>query len=146
MREELWINQTLSYEPGSPGREQLFDVLEQRYRGDIEQLNTVYGTSFATFPDLRQNGSLPYPRWISAVKAGEPLPEQAGSQEILADAEALLGEIVERVHNIAHAESASMTRNTWCWGPTSSTRPLHRGSGSESRPTSISSVHRMSVT
>ena len=104
MREELWINQTLSYEPGSPGRERLFDVLEQRYRGDIAQLNTVYGTSFASFPDLRRNGSLTYPRWISAVKAGEPLPERVGSIEILADAEVLLGEIVERVHNIAHAE------------------------------------------
>lgn len=32
MREDLWINQTLSYEPGSPGRERLFDVLAQRYR------------------------------------------------------------------------------------------------------------------
>ena len=104
MREDLWINQTLAYGPGSPGRERLFDVLEQRYRGDIAQLNTVYGTGFASFQDLLRNGSLTYPRWLSAVKAGAPLPEQAGAQEILADAEALLSEIVERVHNIAHTE------------------------------------------
>ena len=104
MREDLWINQTLSYEPGSPGRERLFDVLEQRYRGDIAKLNTVYRTSFASFSDLRKNGSLTYPRWISAVKAGEPLPAQAGSKHILADAEALLGEIVEQLHKVSHSE------------------------------------------
>ena len=104
MREDLWINQTLSYEPGSPGRERLFDVLEQRYRGDIAKLNTVYRTSFASFSDLRKNDSLTYPRWISAVKAGEPLPAQAGSKDILADVEALIGEIVEQVHKVSHAE------------------------------------------
>ena len=104
MREDLWISQTLSYEPGSPGRERLLEVLEQRYRGDIAKLNTVYRTSYASFSDLRQNGSLTYPRWISAVKAGEPLPAQAGSSDILADAEALLGEIVEQLHKVSHAE------------------------------------------
>ena len=104
MREDLWIGQTLSYEPGSPGRERLFDVLEQRYRGDITRLNAAYGTSFASFSDLRMHGSLSYPRWISAVKAGAPLPAQAGSKDVLADAEALLGEIVEQLHKVAHAE------------------------------------------
>lgn len=104
MREELWINQTLSCEPGSPGRERLFDVLEQRYRGDISRFNAVYRTSFASFSDLRKNGSLTYPRWISAVKAGEPLPARAGSKNILADAEALLGEIVEQLHKVSHDE------------------------------------------
>lgn len=104
MREDLWINQTLAYAPGSPGRERLFDVLEQRHRGDIAQLNSVYGTSFASFPELRRNGSLTYPRWISAVKAGGPLPAQAGSKDIFADAEALLGEIVEQLHRVAYAE------------------------------------------
>ena len=104
MREDVWINQTLSYAPASPGRERLFDILEQRYRGNIAQLNTVYGTDFASFPDLRKQGSLTYPRWISTVKAGTHLPEQAGAQEILADAEALLGKIVEHLHRVAHAE------------------------------------------
>ena len=104
LREDLWINQTLSSEPGSPGRERLFDVLEQRYRGNIAKLNTVYRTSFGSFGDLRKNGSLTYPRWISAVKAGEPLPAQTGSKDILADAEALLGEIVEQLHKVSHTE------------------------------------------
>ncbi len=104
MREDLWINQTLSYAPESPGRERLFDVLEQRYRGDIAKLNAVYRTRFASFEDLRKNGSLTYPRWLSAVKAGEPLPAQAGSKDIFADAEALLGEIVEQLHKVAHTE------------------------------------------
>ncbi len=112
MREDLWINQTLSYEPGSPGRERLFDVLEQRCRGDIAKLNTVYRARFASFSDLRENGSLTYPRWISAVKAGgRPLPAQAGSSDILADAEALLGEIVERLHNVSHAEIRKQDSN-----------------------------------
>ena len=76
--------------------------LEQRYRGDIAKLNAVYRTSFASFEDLRKNGSLTYPRWISAVKAGGPLPAQAGSKDILADAEALLGAIVEQLHKVSH--------------------------------------------
>ncbi len=118
MREDVWINQTLSYAPGSPGRERLFDILEQRYRGNIAQLKTVYGTDFASFPDLRRQGSLTYPRWISAGKAGAHLPEQAGSTEVLADAEALLGEIVELLHRVAHAEirqhdSKHMVRGTY---------------------------------
>lgn len=103
MREDLWINQTLTYEPGSPGRGRLLNVLEQRYGGDIARLNGVHGTSFASFSDLRKDGSLTYPRWISAVKAGGPLRAQAGSQDILADAEALLGEIVEQLHKVSHA-------------------------------------------
>lgn len=103
MREDAWINETLSYPPGSPGRERLLDVLEERY-GDIAKLNTVYGTRFASFSDLRKNGSLEYPRWISAVKAGGPLPERTGSKNILADAEALLGEIVEQLHKVSHTE------------------------------------------
>ncbi|MDE0262339.1 MAG: hypothetical protein OXJ37_08050 [Bryobacterales bacterium] len=110
MREDRWINETLSYEPGSPGRERLLDVLEERY-GDIAKLNTVYGTSFASFPDLRKNGSLEYPRWISAVKAGGPLPERTGSKNILADAEALLGEIVEQLHKVSHAEISKHDSN-----------------------------------
>ena len=104
MREDLWINQTLAREPGSPGRERLLEVLERRHGGDIAKLNKAYRTGFVSFSDLRKNGSLTYPRWISAVKAGAPLPELAGSKTILADAEALLGEIVEQVHRVSHAE------------------------------------------
>ena len=104
MREELWINQTLSNEPESPGRERLLDVLEQRYRGDITNLSAVYGTSFASFSDLRKDGSLTYPRWILAVKSDGSMPARAGSTHILADAEALFGEIVEQLHKVSHAE------------------------------------------
>ena len=104
MREDLWINQTLSYKPGSPGRERLIDILEERYRGDIGKLNAVYGTSFASFSELRKSGSLTYPRWILAVKDGQPLPARDGSGDILADAEALLGEIVEQLHKVSYAE------------------------------------------
>lgn len=111
MREDLWINETLAYEPGSPGRERLLDVLERRYRGDIAKLNAAYRTSFASFPDLRKNGSLTYPRWISAVKAGRPLPAQAGSRDILGDAEALLGEIVEQLHKVAYTEIRKHDKN-----------------------------------
>ena len=111
MREDLWINETLSRDPGSPGRERLLDVLEERYSGDIANLNTVYGTTFASFSDLRENGSLTYPRWISAVKAGAQLPARVGSKDILGDAEALLGEIVEQLHKVSHAEIRKHDRN-----------------------------------
>ena len=104
MREDLWINETLSYEPGSLGRERLLGILKQRYQGDIAKLNSVYQTSFPSFSELAENGSLTYPRWILAAKAGEPLPARDGSREILADAEALLGEIVEQLHKVSHAE------------------------------------------
>ena len=68
------------------------------------KLNEVYGTRFASFADLRQSGSLTYPRWVSAVKADAPLAAQAGSTDLLADAEALLGAIVEQLHKASHAE------------------------------------------
>ena len=104
MPEDLWINQTLSHGHPSAGRKRLSDVLEQRYRGDVARLDTVHRTSFASFSDLRKKGALMYPRWISAVKTGRPLPAQAGSREILADAKVLLGEIVKQLHKVAHAE------------------------------------------
>ena len=45
-----------------------------------------------------------YPRSILAVKSGEPLPARAGTRHILADAEALFGEIVEQLHKVSQAE------------------------------------------
>lgn len=111
LREDLWINQTLAKAPGSPGRERLLDVLERRYQGDVKRLNDVYGTRFASFPDLRQGGQLAVPRWISAVKAGGTLPRQVGAADILADAEALLGEIAEQLHRVAQAEIRKLDPN-----------------------------------
>lgn len=68
------------------------------------KLNSVYRTSFASFLELRKDGSLTYPRWISAVKTGRPRRSQAGSRDILADAQALLGELVEQLYKVAHAK------------------------------------------
>ena len=87
--------------PVSPGRERLFDVVEQRHHSNIAKLNSAHRTSFVSFSDLGKSGSLTYPRWISAIEAGEALPAQTGSRDVLADAEALLGEIVEQLHRVS---------------------------------------------
>ena len=146
MREDLWLNETQSHEPGSPGREQLFDVLEQRYHGDIAQLNTVYGTSFASFPDLRQNGSLTYrvgSRPSRPVNRCLSKPVHKRSSPMRRHCSAQLS---NESTTSPTPKSASMTRSTWHWEPTSSTQPSRTASESALHPTSISSAPRMSVT
>lgn len=98
----MWINETIE-RPDSPGRERLVGILEQRYQGNIERFNVVYGTSFHSFAELKESGSLAYPAWVRTVKNGfKPMPKTPGSQEVYDDAQSLLGEIVEHVYRLAH--------------------------------------------
>ncbi|MEM7143827.1 MAG: hypothetical protein AAF591_01750 [Verrucomicrobiota bacterium] len=102
---------------GSPGRKRLLGVLEERYEGDIEALNVVYGTNFRSFEQLKKSGDLDFPEWIKRHKMGHlPMPERAGSQERYDDAQALLGEIVEHTYRLAHAAIRRHDRNHLIFG------------------------------
>ena len=146
MREDLRINETLAYEPGSSGRERLLDVIGDRCGGDIATLNAAYGTNFPSFGELRKGGSLTYPRWIGAVKAGASLLRarpRAGSSTMpkrssVKSSSSSTGSPTPR--------SASTTRTTWCRARTSSTRPTPATSGSGSHRTSTLSGRRTSAT
>ncbi len=105
MRVSEWLNETLEQEAGSAGRERLLGVLRQRYDDDITEFNTVYDGGFKTFDELIANGSVRYPQWVTSVKSGQArCPDRIGSDRMLADAEALLGELVEQVHKLAYTE------------------------------------------
>jgi hypothetical protein len=86
-------------------------VLEDRYQGNIKALNKIYGTSFKSFQDLKANGTLEYPNWVTMHKTGAPMPKAAGSQNIYDDSAALLGEIVEQVHFLGHSEIRKVDKN-----------------------------------
>jgi len=106
-----WLNETLA-RMGSVGRERLLDILEQRYDGDIRQFNAVYKKNFKSFDDLRKNGLVSYPEWITFVKWGRAsIPDIVGADRMLADAEALLGELVEKVYELAYTEIRKYDRN-----------------------------------
>lgn len=102
MRSGLWINETLSREPGSPGREHLFSTLETRYGGDIQKLNTVYDTNYRSFDDLRSAGGIEYPTGYFTYSK---------NRDIAADQEALIAEIVVHVNRIGHAEIRKVDSN-----------------------------------
>jgi hypothetical protein len=95
MREGVWLNETLEREPGSAGREHLIGALEKRYGGDIQKLNAVYGKNYQSFKELRQQGGIKYPAGYFQYSKNE---------SIATDQKALLAEIVEQVHKLAHTE------------------------------------------
>jgi len=97
-----WLNDTIE-RIGSPGRARLLGILEKRYGGDIERFNTVYETSFDSFRQLKESGSLTYPTWTKTYKSGNiALPSKPGSKDLFEDSQALLGEIMEQTYRLAH--------------------------------------------
>ncbi|MEM9283514.1 MAG: hypothetical protein AAGA96_16950 [Verrucomicrobiota bacterium] len=111
MDDVVWPNDLIERK-GSPGRERLIGVLEDRYEGDIERFNQVYQTSFESFEQLKATGSIVYPEWIKRHKMGfVPMPENPGSQELFDDAQALLGEIVEHTYRLAHGAIRKHDKN-----------------------------------
>ena len=105
MRKYDWVNETLEREPGSPGRNHLLTLLRQRYDSDIAELNKVCQTSFPSFDELLSRGKLTYPGWLAPFQFGRgQLPDRPGAARILADAEAVFAEIVERLYKVAHIE------------------------------------------
>ena len=112
MRDDEWLNETLEREPGSAGREHLLGLLKERYNDDITQFNSVYDTDFKSFGDLRENASIEYPQWVTFVRRGQvSVPDKIGSDKMLADAEALFGELVEQVYKLAHTEIRKHDQN-----------------------------------
>ncbi|MAD79516.1 MAG: hypothetical protein CMJ50_01555 [Planctomycetaceae bacterium] len=105
MKDFEWINQTLAREPGSPGRKRLIEVLEERYGSDIEELNRVYGTEFASFKDFHKSGRIAYPSWVTFAKWNPARMPMAPVDLVkFEDAEALFGDIAEQVYAFTHDE------------------------------------------
>mgnify|MGYP001817294868 CR=1 FL=1 len=102
MRSGLWINETLSRRPGSPGRKHLISTLESRYDGDIQKLNVVYGKTYQSFDDLRKTGGIAYPKGYFTYSK---------NKNIAADQEALIAEIVVQVNRLGHAEIRKVDSN-----------------------------------
>ncbi len=115
-REIGWINTTIE-RIGSPGRARLLGLLEDRYKGDIDSLNKVYGTQFRSFGELKQSGSLVYPEWIRRLKMSiAQMPDETGSQEMFDDAQVLLGEIIEQVYRLGHEAIRKYDQNHMIFG------------------------------
>lgn len=100
--DSYWLNDLIERK-GSPGRERLLGILEERYDGDIAKFNGVYETEFESFQLLSESGTVVYPSWMKSYKSGyTPMPSKPGSQELFDDSQALLGEIMEHTYRIAH--------------------------------------------
>ena len=107
-----WLNETLGRKPGSPGREHLLNILEGRYKGDIQALNSVYNTDFESFEILQQSGTVTYPlNWqVDRLYEIQNEPDRE-KRKMMADAEALLGEIVEQIYKLAEVEIRKYDQN-----------------------------------
>ncbi|MEM9018672.1 MAG: hypothetical protein AAGC68_16810, partial [Verrucomicrobiota bacterium] len=100
--DNYWLNDTIERE-GSPGRERLLGILEERYEGEIDELNAVYKTDFESFDTLKESGSLTYPAWIKSYKSGHvSLPSKSGSEKLFEDSQALYGEIMEQTYRLTY--------------------------------------------
>ena len=101
-QESVWLNHTLERK-GSAGRGRFMNILEERYEGDIEKFNKVYGSNFESFRALAKNGDLAYPKWIKRVKFGHiEMPDTYGAEDMYEDFQALLGEMVTEVYRLGH--------------------------------------------
>jgi hypothetical protein len=101
-RDYIWLNDLIERK-NSPGRTRLLSILEQRYEGDIGELNRIYGTDFESFDALKKSGDLVYPTWMRSYKIGHTtMPTKPGSKQLFEDGQALLGEIVEHTYRLAH--------------------------------------------
>jgi hypothetical protein len=116
MVEEKWVNTTIN-RMDSPGRARLMSILEDRYQGNIKQFNKIYKGNYRSFLDLKENGTLEYPRWTRSYKFGyQDMPATEGAQEIFNDQQALLGEIIEHVYKLGHQEVRKYDRNHLLFG------------------------------
>jgi len=107
MRNGILINDTLERPAGSPGRERLFDVLEKRYGDDFDALNEIYGTEHSSWASVRRDGGIAYPTRMFLRNKNE---------RRAADQDALLAEIVERVHQLAHTEIRKLDKHHMIFG------------------------------
>jgi len=99
-RSQQWVNHHLSLPSGSAGRDALVDLLADRYEGDAQKFNSVYGTSVTAIEDLKDKEVLVFAKEFEGANypdVGENLdPAQ------MEDYQAILRHMAVTLYEIAH--------------------------------------------
>ncbi len=99
-RSEQWVNNHLSLPPGSPGREALVALFVERYGGDVEKFNRVYGTSFERIEDLADKETIAYS--ADFFRANYPEVGATLDPDQTADYQAILSYMAVTLYDMAH--------------------------------------------
>ena len=99
-RSEQWVNNHLSLPPGSPGRDALVDLYVDRYEGDAEKFNQVYGTSLGSINDLRDRETIAYSS--DFFRANYPDVGATLDPNQMADYQAILSHMAVTLYDMAH--------------------------------------------
>ena len=100
-RSEQWVNHHLSLPPGSAGRNALVDLLADRYAGDVQRFNSVYGTSIKAIEDLKVTEELIY--LAGFERANYPAVGKSLDPTQVEDYQAILSHMAVTLYKIAHA-------------------------------------------
>jgi len=97
---EQWVNHHLSLSPGSAGRNALVDLLAERYEGDAQKFNAVYGTSLHRIEDLKEKEVLVYAKEFE--NANYPDVGKTLDPTQMKDYEAILSHMAVTLYKMAH--------------------------------------------
>ena len=100
-RSEQWVNHHLSLPPGSPGRNALVDLLDERYKGDAKKFNSVYGTSATAIEDFKDKDVFVFAKDFE--RANYPDVGKNLDPAQMADYEAILSHMAITLYKMAHA-------------------------------------------
>ena len=97
---DQWINEHLSFPPGSPGRNALVDILIQQYENDAKAFNKVYGTSLKRIADLKSTEQLSYEK--AYERRNYPAIRRGLDPQKLRDFEAIISHMCITLYRLGH--------------------------------------------
>ncbi len=96
-----WINHHMSLGPNSHGRVVITDLLDERYDGDVNAFNEVYGMNLKRIADLKAKAELVYEKDFG--RANYPAIGKRLDPRKVADFNAIISHMCIHLYKIAHA-------------------------------------------
>ena len=100
-KSDEWVNHHFALPPGSPGREVLTDLLIDRYKGDVDRFNEVYGTSLGKMAELKSTYELTYEKEYE--RRNYPRIGKSLNKQKFADFEAIVSHMCVSLYKLGHS-------------------------------------------
>lgn len=104
-----WVNHHFSLPKGSPGREELSDLLIKRYGDDVNKFNAVYKTSLKDISELKSTFNLSYEK--DYERRNYPRVGKSLDQHKLADFEAIVSHMCLSLYKLGHSAIRQWDKN-----------------------------------
>ena len=108
-KSDQWVNHHFSLPQGSPGREVLSDLLIKRYDNDVEEFNSVYGTSLKDMSELKSTFDLTFEKEYE--RRNYPRIRQTLDETRLADFEAIVSHMCVTLYQMGHSAIRRWDKN-----------------------------------